>query len=363
MIKLKTETLRNMLNKAVKVCSFNNMLPLTSLVEIETNEKGLSVKTTDNITTFIVTEAIEGLTPARVVVDANIITALVNKITTEEIEFIISDSALTITGNGVYNLEIRVDESGEVVKLPTIDQELINSANKEFDFKAITDRLKICRPAIPENDDQKEYNNYYMKETVIATNEFKISAIANIESIKDEELFIPAEFGKILIELDYAKANYIRKDKSLVIVGENFVISTVMYGEFDKFPLENIKGAIGQQYKYSAVIKKKDLSSLLDRLTLFVTAYDGGSVDFIFTPNGLKVTNQKKTCDETIEYTNKNISDLVELPCVVNIEYFKAQLDILPSDEIEFRFGGSDTALAMVDGTIVQVVALLGVDN
>lgn len=363
MIKLKTETLRNMLNKAVKVCSFNNMLPLTGLVEIETNDKGLSVKTTDNITTFIITEKLEGLEPARVVVDASIIAALINKITTEEIELIINESALTITGNGVYNLEIRVDESGEVVKLPAIDQELINSANKEFDFKSVTDRLKVCRPAIPETDDQKEFNNYYLKDVVIATNVHKISAIKNIDTMVDEELFIPAEFGKILIELDYAKANYIRKDKSLVIVGENFVLSTTMYGEFDKFPLEAIKSVIGQNYNYSVVIKKKDLAMLLDRLILFVTAYDGGSIDFVFTTNGLKVTNQKKTCDENIEYVNKNISDLVEFPCIINIEYLKAQLDVLPNEEVEFRFGGSDTSLAMVDGAITQVVSLLGEDN
>lgn len=360
MIKLKTEILRNMLNKAVKVCSFNNMLPLTSLVEIETNEKGLSVKTTDNITTMIITESIEGLTPARVVVDANIITALVNKITTEEVELIISESALTITGNGVYNLEIRVDESGEVVKLPTIDQELINSANKEFDFKGITNKLKICKPAIPETDDQKEFNNYYLKDIVLATNVYKISSVKNIQSMANEELFIPAEFGKILIELDYTKANYIVKDKSLVIVGENFVIGTTMYGEFDKFPLTDIVGAVNQQYKYSVVIKKKDLSSLLDRLSLFVAAYDGNSVDFIFTADRLKVTNQKKTCDETIQYVSKEVGDLIELPCIINIEYFKAQLDVLPSDEITFRFGGSDTSMVMVDGDISQVVALLG---
>lgn len=360
MIKLKTEVLRNMLNKAVKVCSFSNILPLTSLVEIETNESGLFVKTTDNITTMIIKENIEGLTPARVVVDANIITALINKITTEEIELIINDASLTINGNGVYNLEIRVDESGEVVKLPTIDQELINSANKEFDFKAITDRLKICRPAIPETEDQKEYNNYYMKDIVLATNEFKISVINNISSMADEELFIPAEFGQILIDLDYAKANYIRRDKSLVVVGENFVIGTTMYGEFDKFPLENIRAAVGQEYKYSAVIKKKDLSLLLDRLTLFVTTFDGGSIDLVFTPEGIRVTNKKKTCDETIKYVSKNVSDLVEFPCIVNITYFKAQLDILPSEEIEFRFGGSETGIAIVDGEITQVAALLG---
>ena len=41
MIKLKTEVLRDILNKAVKDCSFNKMLPVTGLVETETNAEGL----------------------------------------------------------------------------------------------------------------------------------------------------------------------------------------------------------------------------------------------------------------------------------------------------------------------------------
>ena len=359
MIKIKTNVLRDILNKAVKVCSFNKMLPLTGLVEIETTEQGLSVKTTDNVTTMVIAELIEGLTPARVVVDANIITALVNKITTEEIELLITDSCLTITGNGVYNLEIRVDESGEVVKLPTIDQELINSANKEFNFKEIVEKLKVCKPAIPENRDQVELNNYYMKDIVVATNVQKLSAIKNIESMNNEELFIPEEFGNILMQLDFVKANYAKKDQTLVIVGENFVISTTMYGEFNKYPLDGILGILKQEYDYSVVIKKKDLSSLLDRLILFVSEYDSNSINFIFTPDKLKITNQKKTCDETIEYVEKTVEGLVEYSCLINIEYFKAQLEALPSDDITFNFGGSDISIAMVDGDIIQVAALM----
>ena len=100
--------------------------------------------------------------------------------------------------------------------------------------------------------------------------------------------------------------------------------------------------------------------SLIDRLNLFVELYDNNSVDFIFTQDRLKVMNKKKTCDENIEYVSKNVSDLVELPCVVNIADFKSQLDVMPSDEITFRFGGIDTGMAMVDGDITQVVALLG---
>jgi DNA polymerase III sliding clamp (beta) subunit (PCNA family) len=362
MIKLKTDVLRDMLNRAIKVCSFKKMLPLTSLVEIETNEKGLSVKTTDNVTTMIITEAVEGLTPARVVVDASIITALVNKITTDEIELNITDSALTIVGNGVYNLEIRVDESGEIIKLPAINQDLINSANKEFDFKGIVEKLKICKSAIPENTDQKELNNYYLKDIVVATNVQKLSAVANSEIMKNEELFIPDDFGNILMQLDFVKANYAKKDEVLVIVGENFVISTTMYGEFNKYPLEGILGILKQDYLYSAVIKKASLSSLLDRLTLFISEYDANSINFTFTADNLRITNQKKTCNEAIEYVNKNVDGITEFSCPINIEYFKNQIDVLPGDEILFKFGGNDVSIAMFVNDITQVAAIMQED-
>lgn len=362
MIKLKTEILRNMLNKAIKVCSFNDKLPLTSLVEIETNENGLLIKTTDNITTMIVMEPLKDLTPARVTIDANIITALINKITTDEVELIITESALTVVGNGVYNLDIRVDESGEIIKLPSIDQELINSANKEFAFKEIVEKLKICRSAIPDNMDQIELNNYYMKDLIIATNVLKLSAVKNVESMSNEELFIPADLGKILMELDFAKANYAKVEDNFVIVGENFVIGTTLYGEFDKYPLEAITNIINQKYLYSVSINKKDLSSLLDRLSLFVTKYDSNTVDFIFTPENLKITNNSRTCDEDVEYKTKEVDGLVEFPCTINIEYFKAQLEALPDENITFKFGGILTGLAMEYGDMIQVAAIFNED-
>lgn len=367
MIKLKTEVLRDMLNKAVKVCSFNKMLPLTGLVEIETNAEGLSLKTTDNITTMIITEKIEGLTPARVTVDANVITALVNKITTEEIELIISDSALTITGNGVYNLEIRVDESGEVVKLPAINQELINSANKEFDFKGIVERLNICKAAIPGGEDSGELKNYYLKDIIVATDQNKVSAINNIETMANEELFISSELGKIIMELGFVKANYARSNENLVIVGENFVIgSTMLLDELVKFKektLEGIQGLIGLEYKNRVKIKKSNLVNLLDRIGIFVSEYDANSIDLIFLPNNIKATNQKKTCDEVIEYEEAKVENLVEFRSMLNIEHLKQLLDVLPNETVEFQFDNSYASLKIVDGEIVQFLGLMDEDN
>ena len=364
MIKLKTEILRDMLNKAVKVCSFNKMLPLTGLVEIETGSAGLALKTTDGITTMVITERIEGLEPSRVTVDANIITALINKITTEDIELIISDSALTITGNGVYNLEIRVDESGEIVKLPAINQELANSANKEFDFKGIVERLNICKSAIAGGEDGGELKNYYLKNIIAATDQLKVSAVSNIPSMVDEELFISSDLGRIIMELGFIKANYARSNENLVIVGENFILSSVMLmDELDKFKqktLDGIQGLIGLEYNNKVSVKKGDLINLLDRLAIFVSEYDAKSIDLIFLPEHIKATNQKKTCDEIIGYESAKLDNLIEFQSILNIEHLKQLLDVLPNDTIEFQFDSSIPSIKIVDGDIIQFLGIMG---
>ena len=362
MIKLKTEVLRDMLNKAVKVCSFNKMLPLTGLVEMETNAEGLFLKTTDGITTMVIKEKIEGLEPARVTVDANIITTLVNKITTEDSELLISNNALTITGNGVYNLEIRVDESGEIVKLPAINQELANSATKEFDFKGIVERLNICKSAIAAGEDGKELRNYYLKDMIIATDQVKVSAVSNIPSMVNEELFIGVDLGRIIMDLGFIKANYARSNENLVIVGENFVLSSTMQlddlGNYGK-TLQGVQGLINSVYANKVTVKKNDLISLLDRLGIFVSEYDSSSIDLLFLPEYIKVTNQKETCDEIIKYEKADVNGLVEFPSVLNIEHLRQLLAVLPDETIEFQFDSSMPTVKIVDGDIVQFLGIM----
>lgn len=367
-MKIKTSVFRDMLNKAVKICTFDKMLPLTSLIEIEFDEKGISMKTTDNVTTMIIRENVEGLTPARVVVDAAIITALVNKITTEDIELTISNASLTITGNGVYNLEIRVDESGEIVKLPAINQELANQATKDFDFQGIAERLNICSSAIATGEDAKELGNYYMGEMITATDQLKVSSVSNIESMKSDELFIREEFGRHLIGLGFAKAKYIVSNETLIIVGENFVLSTtMMLDEKEQFvsrTLQGVKQFLAFVYNNRVKIKKSVIMDLLDRVSLFVSEYDGKTINCTFLKDNIKVTNRKGTCDEVIPYEEKILDDsFIEFSSLLNIEWLKSLLSVLPSEVIEFQFGNNEVAIRIVDGDISQIISLSDVEE
>ena len=51
-MKIKTSIFQQMVGTAVKVCSFNKMLPLTSLMEIKTDKEGMTLITTDRYGRF-----------------------------------------------------------------------------------------------------------------------------------------------------------------------------------------------------------------------------------------------------------------------------------------------------------------------
>lgn len=359
MIKVKTQLLQSMVNKALKVCSFNKMLPLTELLEININGEELTIRATDNLTNLYLIQRLEGNQETmRVVVDANIFSALVTKTTTEFVELFVSENSLTFTGNGVYYLDIRIDETGEVIKFPELKVDR-SKAVKELQYKELVKRMNVCKSAVPDNFDAPELNNYYLKGNIIATNAFKVTSVENIEELKNEELFINKDFGRIMIDLEYDKAKYYVEDNQLVILNDEFIVTSIIGEDLEKYPLDSIKQMLDQTFTYECIIFRKDILALLDRLMLFVGEYDSKSVNLTFLPDKINLTSIKKTGDESVEYKKKPEGDLVAFSCLVNIEHLKEQLEALLSEDVIVQFGGADNALKIIDGNITQIISLM----
>lgn len=358
MIKLETKTLKELSSKAYSVCSFDKMAPLTELMEIDIKKDKITIRSTDSITNLFVSADIkDNEEEMRVVVDANIFNSLISKITTDYIELDITDKALMINGNGIYYLDIRVDENGEIIKFPEINIEEAK-ASKDINLIELRKKLSICRAAIPDNFDAPELNNYYLKENVIATNAYKITSIVNSDDIKEEELFITKELGNILIGLDYGAAKYYKEDNKLYIIGPNFKLVGNIGKDLDKYPLNEIKLKLNDTFTYKAKITKALLLGLLDRLSLFVSEYDANSINILFLPDKMKITSKKKTGDEDISYKEK-VEGLTEFSCNVSILNLKSQLESLPGEEIEIHFGGNEDSIKIIDNNITQIVSLM----
>lgn len=357
MIKIKTDTLQKVLNKAIKVCSFNKMLPLTTLIEISFSGKELRTKTTDNLTTLSLIEALEEEAgEMRAVVDALLFNNLINKITTEFVGIEIKDNALVIEGNGLYYLDIRIDETGQIIKFPEVTE---IEGGKQFNFKDLVNKINIARASMPDNFDAKELNNYYLKDTVIATNAYKVSSIPNLEELKGDELFIPQDLGNILTNLDFGDSQYVLNGNTLIIRGGNFILQSVIGENLDKYPLDSIKDMLSTAFSYNVIIKRKDLLSILDRLSLFVREYHKNCIDITFRPDGLVAKSIEDTVKENIDYVSKEVGDLVEFNALINIHSLKEQLDALSEEDVTIYFGGVDNAIKIVEGNVIQISSLM----
>ena len=354
MIKIKTDMFKALLSNAVKVCSFDKMLPLTELIELKIEDNMLFIKTTDNINTLILKQPLEGENDnMRVVVDANLINNLVNKITTEFTELLLTDNTLLITGNGTYNLELRVDESGEIIKFPEVSYDE-SKANIEFEFEALANKLETCSGAISVDDDLAEMCNYYLKDKVIATNTFKITSIDNIDELKTTELFISRKLGKIIRSLILGKVKFYTEDNKVYFISQSAILSGEINRDLDKYPLQSILSFLDDTYAYHRTIEKGKLLALIDRLTLFVFDYERNELDLTFTKDKLTATNSKQTSNETISYEGED--DLIEFICSVDLKCLKAQVESLNAEKVELYFG-SDKTIKFVDGNITAIVA------
>lgn len=366
MIKIKSDILRDALNKAIKVCSFNNMLPLTELIEIKIDGNELSVRSTDNVTTLIIKNNIEGNDNGegnlRVVVGAKIITELVNKITTEFIELSSNGNALTVSGNGVYQIEIRIDESGEIISFPIIEYD-VSKANKELDFMKLASKIEKCKSAIPTTFEDEEFNYFYLKENIITSDTMKVAVVENNEELKNEEMYIKPDFANIITSLGYDKAKYYLTDNMLVIANNSITLVT-QFTEGDKEnlnkyrkALDSINGLLNSDMKYKATISKSQILGLLDRLSLFITEYEEFSIVVTYMPDRMILNSTKLNGKEEIMFKNPQTEGLVEFTKKLDVNDLKVQLSVLDSEEIEIQFDESVEMIKILDKGITQITA------
>ena len=366
MIKIKTDILRDALSKAIKACSFSKMLPLTELMEIKVESNELSVRSTDGVTNLIVKNQIEGNSNGdnnmRVVVEARIITDLVNKITTENVELSSDKNALTIVGNGVYQIKVRVDESGEIISYPVLNVDMSKAVN-EINLKLLATKIEKCKSAVPENFIDPEFNYFYLKENVVTSDTMKIAIVENNEELKNTEMYLKPAFATILSSMDYDKAKFYVEGNTLVIVNDNITLVTQSNEKdienLNKFrkSLESINMLVDSNMKYKATINKGQILSLLDRLSLFITEYEEFSVIITFLPDKMILNSTNNDGKEEILFSNAETEGLVEFTKRLDVNDLKMQLAVLDSEEVEVQFDETVEMIKVLDKGITQITA------
>lgn len=353
MLKVKTKTLQEMTQKAMKGASNNKILPLTSMLAIELKNNVLTLTTTDFSNYLeIKQDKVEGQ-DFYVVVQADIFSKLIGKLTTEDVTLTVDTNVMTVKSNGQYKIELPIDEDGSLVQFPDY-RNVPQTPAYSIKLATLKSILATNRASVAQDLTVPALTGYYVDRNGVLTSDSFVACHNKITTLTSS-FMLPFQVVELFNVLS-------AEDVSLFVGTTDVVVDTpdaTIYGklllEKDNFPVDAINSYLGTSFASSCKLPKDALLSILDRLSLFVGTYDKNEVYLTFTLDGIIVESKKGTGHELIKYQESQ--NFAPFTCCIDIEILKAQIQAQQTDVIEL-FYGNETAVKMTSGAVVQIVSL-----
>lgn len=356
-LKLKTLKLQEMVSKAIKGASNNKMIPITGLMAIVLKKGVLTLITTDATNTLKVMEKnIEG-DDFYVVVQADIFSKLVAKITTETITLTLKENSLEVKGNGTYSIELPLDEEGQLIKFPEykFDTKIEKS---EINLSTVKVLLNANKAALAQTMEVPCLTGYYFDDKVITTDTFKVCS-TDIKVFPDKVL-LPAELMELLALMDEEKITVQVSGNKILFSTNNVIVFGSQLEGIEDYPSEAINAYLETEFKSVCKLPKGAVLNLLDRLALFVATYDKNGVYLTFTKDGVIFSSKRSNGTELIKYQGSE--NFQPFTCCADIELLKSQISAQTEEVVELWYG-HEKAIKMTSGKITQIVALLEDDR
>ena len=359
-MKLITSTvlLKELVSKALKGASFNKLLPLTSLMSIKCENGKLELCTTDGSNYLYIRHPFEN-EPFKAVVPADIFGKLVSKLTCDNTTLESADGVFTVTGNGKYSIELPLDENGAEIDYPNPLNNYIEAVvNSEHTIKSsdIERIISVAKPALAVTMETPCYTGYYCDDKrVIATDSFMICGL-------DCKLF---ESPKLVSAPMMELVNLITTDTIKVHSDSDVLVmysdDCIVYGHtmegIEDYAVNEISQLLETSLPKKCTVSKSKLLEILDRLVLFVDAYDNNGIWLTFGKDGLQITSKKSSGVETVDYIKAPETD-EEFAGLIDVIMLQSQIKAYDGDAIEIEYGESQ-AIKFLSTNSTQLVALL----
>ena len=347
-----TARLQALLNKAVKGAGNDKNIPMTSLIAIKLSDGVLTFTTTDATNYLSLTESDVSGDDFYVAVQVDLLAKLVSRLTCNEVTLEVTESALNVIGNGNYQIDIPLEDDGSTVKLPNP----IDSFKKEnkvgtADSSVILTTLTSVKPALAKTEEYPWFTAYYVKDRITATDTYTIADYSH--GFLETPMLISSIVMDLLGLFSGSISVYVNEDKVLFESDMGAVYSIIPNG-VENYSIDALQELVQQDFDYSCVVSKSALLNLLDRISLFVGAYDNGKMTLNFGSEYLEVTSTYAS--EIIEYSDKDNAG--EFICTTDVNTLVTQIKAQSGSEITIEYG-RDNAIKIIDGDITSVVALL----
>ena len=353
---INTTQLQSLVNRANQCVGANKLHRITNMIGIKTVDNKLTLYTTDGTNYLCVTAGVADADDIDVAVNAETFIKLINKITSDTVALDVSDNALVISGNGSYKIALELDDDGEILSFPVkIPDNHVKFG--EISLPAVSTILSALKSSLSTNAGSV-YANYFVGDCVCATDK-SMMGLYQYEMLtnEDSKLLLNSTFVELLnLATDNISLEYDEETSTLIATSENYCLYAKVVTDCADYNISGIKKMLAVEQESYCKVRKRDLLELLDRLSLFVGAYDDGAISLEFTSDSLKVSSMSSTGVEVVNYTE--FKDAKAKSIKININRFMAQLKSYTSDAVEIYYG-SDLCIKLTDGDVSQVIALM----
>lgn len=286
-----------------------------------------------------------------VIIKAEQFGKLVDKTTVETITLTPKDEYLEVKGNGTYKVDI---VTGDEV-YPSFDEKLPEDLD-EGDAKLLKSSLfynvaNVNDSAVSKSNADGVYTGYLLDHTQAVTSDIIRVCLNPIQDI-GTKLLIPASLMRLLSSITEDKLYLWTFDDDYIYVSTSNIeiYGRTMEGVED---YQDMSIMDEQEFEGSATLTTADIQSILERLTLFMTAFDKGTVNLDFGPKQLAIVTTKGS-KELVKYVS--VSHGADFTCRINSLLLR---DILAtvSDEHFNLYYGNELCLKIEAGNVVYYLA------
>lgn len=350
-----TQTLQDMVTKAVKGASNNKMIALTQLMNIRLKDNKLTLVTTDASNYLYISQDKVPGDDFEVVVPVDVFSKLVKLTTAEKMTFKLNEKMLEVKGNGKYEIELTLDEDGSYIQYPDpLTSVNLSMPTTAFNLSTGKMILESIKPALAKINDVPCYTNYFVGDKVVATDTFTVAGL-DLDVLEDSVL-VSGDTMDLLDTFTEEHISIYTDDSHIVFASDTAVIYAPFGEGLDEYAIDAISGLLTQEFDSQCAVEKRALLNVLDRISLFISVYDKNAITLTFTANGLMINSATNSGTETIDY--KESDNFTEFTCSVDVEMLKTQVKATSNDLITIEYG-EDNAIKLLDGNVTVIIALL----
>lgn len=358
-LKLPRITLQSMVSRASKGASCNKMLPVTGLLAIQAKGKNVTMITSDASNFLYATyEDPSGDWDFYVVTQVEVFSKLISKLTCTSVTLEVSDSKLTVRGNGNYEMELPLDDRGKPVVFPDPVAKFAGEKVGTLNKAAINLMLQTAKASVATTLDIPCYTGYYAGKDVITTDTWKLCKI-ELPMFEKPVLLAPTAVD-LFDTFTGDSVDVYQQDTVVVFKSPGTTLYSKLMDCIDDFQADEIENLLGTEFQAKCAVAKDSVLQALDRLSLFVSTYDDNCIKLDFERDGLVISAMRVSSEEQVEYTANECGDDVLSSCIVDIEMLQELVKAVPGTAVCIEYG-SDKFLRFTpidNASVTQLLAL-----